>query len=330
VSPEEPKTTTTDSDPEKATTDAENPKGIEAKNENPTSAPVTTERNHPDPSLIESFKMWLRNPHRDKPKWTDVAIVFLTLGIVFLGYMQYKEMHGSGVDTHDLAVQAKAQADAARASADSTKTLGDRMKDQAGRTKTIAEQAVIQANAALEANKVARDSLVASERPWAYVAYFTLTAEPESGKPAPTIIFLPANSGKAPGLDVAVFNETFTAPAEGEVPISAFKVQAPPSTIMLPPTTLPVYGAPMGVFVSTDVINSVMQPDNLAAYRLGKNVIYVDVKIEYSDALHNRYWTTVCVYHTHNVATNVFTICKTGNEVGTYSRSDTEHRQKPN
>lgn len=38
----------------------------------------------------------------DSPKWTDKAIVFLTIGIVFLAGMQWYEMHGSGQQTDKI------------------------------------------------------------------------------------------------------------------------------------------------------------------------------------------------------------------------------------
>jgi hypothetical protein len=73
-------------------------------------------------------------------------------------------MYSGGIDTHDLAVQAKAQADASKALTDRTKDLADRMKEQADRTKTIAEQAVIQAKAVQSSAKTSRDALVSVQR----------------------------------------------------------------------------------------------------------------------------------------------------------------------
>jgi hypothetical protein len=39
------------------------------------------------------------NPLKDRPKWTDVAIVILTGGIVFLAFMQWREMSEAGTQT---------------------------------------------------------------------------------------------------------------------------------------------------------------------------------------------------------------------------------------
>lgn len=42
------------------------------------------------------------NPLKDRPKWTDVAIVLLTAGIVFLATMQWREMINAGVQTDKI------------------------------------------------------------------------------------------------------------------------------------------------------------------------------------------------------------------------------------
>jgi ElaB/YqjD/DUF883 family membrane-anchored ribosome-binding protein len=53
-------------------------------------------------SYLARYKEWRDNPWRVKAGWTDKAIVFLTLGIVFLGFMQWLEMHGSGKQTDKI------------------------------------------------------------------------------------------------------------------------------------------------------------------------------------------------------------------------------------
>jgi len=154
MSGEEPESQSTNSKPCPASNETEQPtagdgaKGVKTVNQHEPSESKPADNNDPNRNFTDSFKAWLRDPHRDKPKWTDVAIVILTGGIIFLGAMQWIEMHSGGKDTHDLAVQAKSQADAAKSQADGTKNLADRMKDEADRTKVIAEQAVVQANAA--------------------------------------------------------------------------------------------------------------------------------------------------------------------------------------
>jgi hypothetical protein len=54
----------------------------------------------------------------EAPKWTDIAIVILTGGIVLLAYMQWREMHGAGKQTDDLIKAASVQALAATKNAE--------------------------------------------------------------------------------------------------------------------------------------------------------------------------------------------------------------------
>lgn len=104
--------------------------------------------------IVERLKAW-----RQRPEWTDKAIVFLTLIIAAVGVAQtvifskqWKEMHSGGVDTHDLAVAAKAQADEAKVQA-------DRATESAQYMRQLADQALAQAKAtnrlAAEAGKSA-------------------------------------------------------------------------------------------------------------------------------------------------------------------------------
>jgi len=49
----------------------------------------------------------------ERPKWTDVAIVILTVGIVFFAFVQWREMVGTGQQTDKLIDSAKRQNEAA-------------------------------------------------------------------------------------------------------------------------------------------------------------------------------------------------------------------------
>lgn len=96
-------------------------------------------------------------------KWMAVftfVLMLVTAGTLIVLKLQLKEMHEGGLDTHELATQAGIQADAAR--------------KQSERTKTIAEQAVVQANSA---NALARQSLI-QNRPWIGVDPGGVTSEP--------------------------------------------------------------------------------------------------------------------------------------------------------
>jgi hypothetical protein len=86
-----------------------------------------------------------------------VWIAVFTVVLALVGIFTLIEVVLGGSDTHELAVQAKNQADR-------MKDLADRMKDQADRTKTIADQAIIQAGAAKSAAETASTSLKQSRK----------------------------------------------------------------------------------------------------------------------------------------------------------------------
>jgi hypothetical protein len=147
------------------------------------------------------------------------------------------------------------------------------------------------------------------ERPWVYVSSFGLVSEPEANKEGPKIDFSLMNSGKTPALNVVSFYETSSRPVTTDPPPSTFKTREPPSTDILPPNFA-------GNIIGTFPVKSITDPGRLAGYSLGTVAIYIQVKITYSDVFHNRYWTTVCAYHTHDVPRNYFTACRSGNDVG--------------
>src|ERR1017187_784042 len=65
-------------------------------------------------NLFRRLKEWWRNPYRERPNWTDKAVVALTIGIVAMAGMQWWEMHTGGIDTKAIADAAKQQACAAK------------------------------------------------------------------------------------------------------------------------------------------------------------------------------------------------------------------------
>jgi hypothetical protein len=99
-------------------------------------------------------------------------------------------------------------ADTMKDQADRTKDLADRMKDQADRTKTIAAQAVVQANAALAANKLSRQQFEAGNRPLLGVDGDLLVKDTSTGQ-----IFIDNkiwNYGNSTATRVAIHFDTFT------------------------------------------------------------------------------------------------------------------------
>jgi len=232
----------------------------------------------------------------DRPKWTDVAIVILTGGIVFLGYMQWNEMHEGGKDTHDLAVQAKSQADAAKSLADSTKNLADRMKDQADRTKVIADQAVVQAQSASSAAKTAdaslkdsRSSFRQEQRAYVAVTVFTMSNPPtrtdKNGRHVCGDVHV-ANSGRTPAVNTAIFRYATFGP-KAQATIEAFKPpeRTPPSGAMLG-----IVGDNYGTACTEKAVDTTTE-QNLVN---GTLPLYVYGVIEYDDIFGNPHQTGFC------------------------------------
>ncbi len=107
----------------------------------------------------------------EKAKWTDIAIVVLTVGIVAVSALQWHEMHAGSADTHDLAIAAKAQADAARAQAGAAAKNSDETHNLAEEAKLQAMAAKQAADAATSAATTSADSLVLAERPWVRIKH---------------------------------------------------------------------------------------------------------------------------------------------------------------
>ncbi|MDR3572570.1 MAG: hypothetical protein P4L50_01795 [Anaerolineaceae bacterium] len=53
-------------------------------------------------SIFRRLKEWRSDPYRERASWTDKAIVLLTVGIVVLAGMQWKEMDDSGRQTDKI------------------------------------------------------------------------------------------------------------------------------------------------------------------------------------------------------------------------------------
>jgi hypothetical protein len=100
------------------------------------------------------------------PKWTDVAIVILTIGIVFFALMQWLEMRGSGRQTDQLVSYAKAQADAARDQSDAAQQFSDTAEDINGGIADATDQLEAAANNAKRSIEATQDAMRLEQRAW--------------------------------------------------------------------------------------------------------------------------------------------------------------------
>jgi len=127
----------------------------------------------------------------DKPKWTDVAIVILTVGIVALAYMQWREMDSSGAQT-DKIISADDRLAAANerfaTAMENTvtqnqgalnETLGE-MKKQSMAMQESANASVSQATGITESNRISRESLESVQR--AFVIFDEMRATSAPGR----------------------------------------------------------------------------------------------------------------------------------------------------
>lgn len=159
------------------------------------------------------------------------------------------------------------------------------------------------------------DQFHLDQRPWVYVSQFQLSAEPEASKEPPKITIALSNSGKTPAINLRSVYETFSSPVDP--PFKDLKTSEPIPVGVLPPGV-------SSLLIGTEPINSVVRtPGHLPGYNVGKNFIYIHVKITYTDMFkQTQYWTTACAYHTHGFPLNLFNFCKVGNDVG-------QEKQKP-
>ncbi len=146
--------------------------------------------------------------------WIDIVSGLAVIATMIFIALQWREMKEGGKDTHDLALQAKSQAetagkqaDAAKATATSTTSLSQSALDQARATNTLAAETRRLAAASEGALKVGRqslqlaeDSLRVQERPWVGIA--RLTGSFDELQLKAVVSFM--NFGKSPAFDITL------------------------------------------------------------------------------------------------------------------------------
>jgi hypothetical protein len=127
--------------------------------------------------------------------------------LICLYRQQLEQLTRQAGDTHDLAVQ--------------TKSLADRMKDQAAQTKIIAEQARVQANAAMSAAVTASRQLELTERPWLFVKDARVATPLKFDANGAQVEFeiVLRNSGHSPAVEIFLYPQLYLLHGEeGAVP----------------------------------------------------------------------------------------------------------------
>lgn len=154
---------------------------------------------------------------------STVCLLIVAVIAACISYFQWHEMHTGGVDTHELALAAKAQADATKAEADSMHDLASRALRQAEATDKLALQAEKSAAASVQSARDADVSARATkdmaaisaatldnakqnaqldQRAWLSISTMRLTKFQADAKLETQLVF--SNSGRSPALHVSV------------------------------------------------------------------------------------------------------------------------------
>lgn len=183
----------------------------------------------------QKFRTVLTAPFHESPKWTDIAIVFLTLGLVLVGYWQYKDMEAAGAQTDKLIQAANIQACAATKNAEAATSFAESTSELKEQVKTAvhdSEQAAIQSSAvsktaarnAERSIQATQDAMRLDQRAW---VDGTVTETPQG------FVIRFRNTGKTPAIKVSPPQYVFAADKDAPIPIEDMRRNVVPST--LPP-----------------------------------------------------------------------------------------------
>jgi len=218
---------------------------------------------------------------------------------------QLSEMQSGGKDTHELAVQAKNQADR-------TKEVADNALSQARATNRLANEAKRTANANQQSLAVARQSLDLLQRPWVGIKSISVRSNVEEGTDVPATVSL-GNFGKMPArrLNSLVTMQTLCGPfpehpsygTQQDIGGTSFSVLMPDQ-----------------VWETAEFkLSRKLQKSDMEALRKITNDtstqcrLYVYGRVSYLDMLSNHRWRHFCGYW-HVGTANTFSACLTYND----------------
>lgn len=120
---------------------------------------------------------WWNDPFRSRASWTDMAIVFLTFGIVLMAYLQIRVMQESGKQTDKLikaaninAYSAKKSAEAAMSFAATASEINNGISHAVDKLNLQAKSMEKSAGAAVQTAQSTKNQLEKGERPWVGVS----------------------------------------------------------------------------------------------------------------------------------------------------------------
>ncbi len=209
---------------------------------------------------------WWRDPYRQKASWTDKAIVLLTAGIVFLAYMQWKEMDTAGKQTDRIIA------------------ADERLATANERFASAMEGSLQQSNKAL--NATIEESRL-DQRAW--VVATDMTPANIAANRNPRFVIGVRNTGKTPALRVTrrIAAHIYR---KGEPFVPLYHDEPPPAVepmIMLPP------GGQHFELRTGDL--PPLTQGTIDALQKGEYVLKVYGWVRYEDVFKRRHLTTFCV-----------------------------------
>lgn len=135
-------------------------------------------------------------------RWAKVAVLLSALAALFI-CLQWREMHTGGVDTHNLAVAAKTQAEKMGNMSDAADKIRQAAENMVAQDRRIADNAQKALDASNKQSKASLDASIAAsrqdQRAWLSVGDYTYTIT--ESDPVTSSVFV-TDSGKTPATKV--------------------------------------------------------------------------------------------------------------------------------
>jgi hypothetical protein len=222
------------------------------------------------------------NPLKDRPKWTDVAIVLLTGGIVFLAFMQWREMSNAGVQTDKIIA--------------ADERIAKAMESSLGKAQQAFDATTKQA--------------ILAERAWLGVIIDSKpipgsTTAFEVGHPLFTRITI-KNVGRTPAIEVRTVIRHDVVPGEkfGTVKLPDFNYR---SSNYAANGNIPPEG-----HIYTDQTGPNLTPEQVLDIKSMAIRIYFHGRSEYRDVFDTNHWITFCYFL---LPGGGYEICPTHNDI---------------
>lgn len=213
----------------------------------------------------------------EKPKWTDKAIVYLTVAIVLLAFVQYLEMRGAGEQTDKLVTAAQIQAKAAERNVIAAESFAGSGAKAVAELKRSADDSEKAINIA---SHNAQQALRVTQRP--YLTVKNIRFDPDlAASHSPAFIKLDMfNSGRSPALNE---EDDLSAYVDDE----RIRITQPPAmgeTVVASDTSV---GNEISLMLSDKTFERITR---------GQARLSVKGKLTYSDIFHDRHETQVCAW----------------------------------